>query len=200
MNVKRLPCVNGADAVGGWGVVSTVGFCFLQSLRLASQAASLYTWEALSTFRKVIFMNFTEYIYKSPKKWYNNCAKQTKYTVFGCILFFRDTYTLFWLYSFVLNLIKCKFRTRESIAIPNLYIVCLTTTGICVFVRWLRSAHFLFYIYLLEEKKMKKIALTFLLLLTVISLVACSSGNTIKCSKCGNENSDTVKFCSNCGR
>ena len=92
----------------------------------------------------ITFINFTEYIYKPQKMWYNSRAKQTKYTVFGCILLFRDTYTLFWLYSFVVNLIKCKFRTRESINIPNLYIVCLATTGICVFVRWLRSAHFLF--------------------------------------------------------
>ncbi len=46
---------------------------------------------------------------------------------------------------------------------------------------------------------MKKIAQTLLLLLTIISLAACNNGNTIKCSKCGGVNSDTVNFCSNCG-
>lgn len=45
---------------------------------------------------------------------------------------------------------------------------------------------------------MKRIALCLLLLLTVISLVSCS-GDTIECSKCGSENSDDVKYCSNCG-
>ena len=110
------------------------------------------TLEAFFYFSKSNWIKFHKYIYKPRKLWYNGYAKQTKYTVIGCILLFRDIYTLFWLYSFVMNLIKCKFRTRESINIPNLYIVCLATTGICVFVRWLRSAHF-YFIFIFWRKK-----------------------------------------------
>ena len=51
-------------------------FLFLQSLRLASQATSLYTREALSTARKVIGQIFTKYVYKQRDLWYNSCAKQ----------------------------------------------------------------------------------------------------------------------------
>ena len=40
-----------------------------------------------------------DYVYKSQKMWYNNSAKQTKYTVYGCIFFLKDTYALFRLYS-----------------------------------------------------------------------------------------------------
>lgn len=46
---------------------------------------------------------------------------------------------------------------------------------------------------------MKKIALSILLTLTIIVLIACNSGNTFICPNCNSENPDTVKFCSNCG-
>ena len=40
---------------------------------------------------------------------------------------------------------KMQVPYRESCNIPNLYMVCLPTTGICVFVRCFQSAHFLFW-------------------------------------------------------
>ena len=54
--------------------------------------------------------------------------KLNMYSKWVYFLFMGYLY-LFWLYFFVLNLIKCEFHTRLSIVIyPYLYIVCLATT------------------------------------------------------------------------
>lgn len=39
---------------------------------------------------------------------------------------------------------KTQIPYSDSIDIPNLYMVCLATAGVCVFMRRLRSAHFYF--------------------------------------------------------
>ena len=43
---QRLPCVKGADAVGGWGIVLRWIFCFYNPSVSLARATSLYTREA----------------------------------------------------------------------------------------------------------------------------------------------------------
>ena len=70
------------------------------------------------------FVNCTDFLYFFKNLvifehlCYNYNAKQTKYTVNGGIFLLWDTYTLFWLYSSYLNLIKCKFRIDEYVIFP----------------------------------------------------------------------------------
>ena len=67
--------------------------------------------------------------------WYNNIAKQTKYTVSGCILFLGITIP-FSSHTFVVEFDKMQIPYTMKVCIyPFCIIVCLATTGICVFVR-----------------------------------------------------------------
>ena len=60
-------------------------------------------------------------------------AKQTKYTVHRGV-FFR-IFIPFFVYAITVEFDKMQIPYSDSIDIPNLYMVCLATTGICVFVR-----------------------------------------------------------------
>ena len=77
---KRLPCVKGADAVGGWGIVLNKTLTFYNPSVTASRATSLCTREAFFYLPEGSFINFTKYIYKPQKMWYNKDAKQNQIT------------------------------------------------------------------------------------------------------------------------
>lgn len=54
----------------------------------------------------------------------------------GVFFFFRDTYTFIYPYSYCSEFDKMQIPyTMRVLNIPNLYMVCLATAGICVFVR-----------------------------------------------------------------
>ena len=73
----------------------------------------------------------------------------------GVFSFYRDIYTLFCQYLHCDEFDKMQIPYAVRVYhIPNLYIVCLATTGVCVFVRWLRSAHF--FIFIKGERKNEK--------------------------------------------
>ncbi len=60
------------------------------------------------------------------------------------LFFFFEVLIPFFDYTLFIEFDKMQVPYRDSCNIPNLYIACLATTGICVFVRRLRLAHFLY--------------------------------------------------------